>query len=151
MRLFQIAAALRYCPDGEHLHGCKKHAYQCDFKCPMGYCVPHHYVCDGKLDCPYGMEEGHCPSVCPGMLRCRHNHTCVHLKYAGNGEGYCTTVPDDEMLQDLVSCPELVTCICLGRALSCPFANPTFLPGKVSRYKAIIFARNRIESLSSKV
>ncbi len=146
-----IAATLRYCPNGEHLHGCKKHTCPSDFKCPMGHCIPHHYVCDGKLDCPYGEDEENCPPVCPGMLRCRHNHTCVHRQYVGNGEGDCTIVPDDEMLQDLVSCPELATCICLGRALSCPFANLTFLPGKVNSYKAIIFAGNRIESLSSEV
>ncbi len=146
-----ITATLRYCPNGEHLHGCAKHVCPSDFKCPMGYCVPHHYVCDGKLDCPYGEDEEHCPLVCPGMLRCRHNHTCVHQKYVGNGEGDCPTVPDDEMLQDLVSCPELTKCICLGRALSCPFANLTYLPGKMDSYKAIIFAGNRIESLSSQV
>ena len=117
----------------------------------MSYCVPHHYVCDGKLDCPYGEDEDHCLRTCPGMLRCRSSNVCVHKNYVGDNQTDCIETEDDEILQDLMPCREKGTCMCLGSALSCPFANLSSLPLEINnnKYKAIIFVGNRIGNLSN--
>lgn len=45
---------LQICRNGKHLENCS--SFNCHefgkFKCPVYYCIPVSYVCDGKVDCP---------------------------------------------------------------------------------------------------
>ena len=45
------------CRNGGHLESCKEIDCNMMFKCPNYYCIPWNYVCDGKWDCPRGIDE----------------------------------------------------------------------------------------------
>ena len=57
-----------HCRNGRHVQNCKNFTCTQTFKCPASYCIPLHYVCDGKIHCPDGEEEHFCnvtfTSVC---------------------------------------------------------------------------------------
>ena len=64
------------CHAGEHIQHCKHFTCNSFFKCPNYYCIPWKYVCDGKRDCPFGLDESvpHCGSrfrKCTNLYRCR--------------------------------------------------------------------------------
>ena len=45
------------CKSGGHLENCTYFECNMKFKCPGYYCIPWGYVCDGKWDCPHGLDE----------------------------------------------------------------------------------------------
>ncbi len=140
---------LRYCPKGCHLHGCTMHVCPSHFKCTLSYCVPLHYVCNGQVDCPDGVDEDDCPKACPGLLRCRHDAVCVHSNYVKDMRYDCLASRDDEMLNDFDKCPNIGYCRCLGRALSCASSNLVIIPSDIDNFKTITLRRNKIDHLSA--
>ena len=150
--LFELTTstnALKHCSNGDHLHGCTKHQCPSDFKCRLSYCVPHHYVCNGRVDCPGGEDEEDCPKVCPGLLRCRHDGVCVHPNHVNDMTYDCSLSHDDEMLRRFDECPKIANCRCLGRSLVCLSSNLTAVPNGVSNFKTISLGSNKIQRLSS--
>ncbi len=142
---------LRYCPNGEHLRGCTRHLCPSEFKCSLSYCVPLHYVCNGKIDCPDGEDEDDCPKSCPGLLRCRHDAVCVHSNYVKDMRYDCLASRDDEILNHFDECPKISNCRCLGRALSCISANLVTIPHGIGNFKTITLRRNKLQQLSVKM
>ena len=45
------------CRTGEHMEECKTFECNKKFKFPGYYCIPFAYICDGKWDCPNGVDE----------------------------------------------------------------------------------------------
>ena len=41
---------LMYCRNGQHLQDCETNSCLWMFKCPVSYCIPYRYNCDGKWD-----------------------------------------------------------------------------------------------------
>ncbi len=146
-----IDQALRYCPNGEHLQSCINHQCKSDFKCPQSYCIPTHYVCNGRADCPYGEDEQNCSKSCPGLLRCRDDNVCVHPNYVGNGIVDCLVSRDDEILKEIGKCPQGHNCHCLGAAASCPWSTLQDLPKAAVGFKVFSLIGNRIQNLSNPV
>ena len=110
------------CSQGEHLQMCK--TFECNhmFKCPEFYCIPWSYVCDGKWDCPHGMDESIDLSQsgvkCKNMYKCRKSQICIHLHDVGDNTPDCP-FGDDESITLLknVTCPNV--CECLTFVLKC--------------------------------
>ena len=118
---------LRPCRSGGHLDNCKQFECNSQFKCPDSYCIPWGYICDGKWDCPFGIDESrktYCNknmynTKCASMFKCKGTiFVCVHLNDVCNGFNDCPK-RDDEMLCELqkIQCP--AGCHCLGFAVSC--------------------------------
>ncbi len=111
------------CRTGEHLHMCQN--FQCNmmFKCPEYYCIPWGYTCDGKWDCPFGLDEEEKQNcglgrICTNLFSCQKSQTCIH---PGNVCDQVVDCPfyDDEELCDVVrqQCPG--SCKCLALAIWC--------------------------------
>ncbi len=121
-----VKTQIRYCRNGAHLNNCSSHECPNMFKCRLSYCIPFHYVCNGRLDCPHGEDENCRPSLeCPGLLRCRDDNVCVHPNNVGDNMIDCQLSNDDETLLDVVKCPD--SCECLGNSVSCSFAGVDIL------------------------
>ncbi len=114
---------LKPCKNGGHIESCAY--FECDMtlKCPVSYCVPWSYVCDGKWDCPFGSDESRefrcfLNTNCSEMFRCKQSQICIHLGTVCDGKSDCW-LADDEAMCELhnVSCPN--KCTCFGFALKC--------------------------------
>ncbi len=97
------------------------------YKCPDYYCIPWTYVCDGKIDCPYGPDETIkcCRDKWPNcyrMFKCSAVKRCVHLRNVCDGLVDCID-GEDEILCQLLSlqCPK--NCHCLAMAIHCEGGN----------------------------
>ena len=113
------------------------------FKCPLTYCVPLRLVCDGSKDCPDGEDEDHCTDVtCPGLLRCRADHVCVHPLDICDGIVHCLQSRDDESLCDIRDCPD--SCLCFGHAIKCDGVLPNATRIS-SHFDIIIFKQMNIK------
>ena len=115
------------CRNAEHMVYCKD--FQCNamYKCPDHYCIPWTYVCDGKIDCPYGPDETIkcCRDKWPNcyrMFKCSAVKRCVHLRNVCDGLVDCID-GEDEILCQLLSlqCPK--NCHCLAMAIHCEGGN----------------------------
>lgn len=110
------------CTSASHLQDCSHFECQANFKCPNFYCVPWTYVCDGKWNCPEGIDEAKeltCHKrECKNMFRCKNSLLCAHLNDLCN-DFYDCPQGDDELLCFLstASCPH--GCTCLNLALFC--------------------------------
>ncbi len=133
---------LKYCRDGSHLSNCSTHVCPSMYKCSLSYCIPFHYVCNGRIDCPHGEDELNCnTSSCPGLLKCRYDGLCVHLNAVGNDEVDCPISRDDEALLQVVKCP--TGCLCLGYAVTCSNRKYTEMPSFSEEIRKIVLCRNR--------
>ncbi len=112
----------KYCPNGAHFLSCSMADCQSRYKCPHSYRIEIHMVCDGKLDCPNGEDEGFFCKIpwCPGMLRCSESSVCVHPRYIQDGTPHCVVSADDERV-DHSTCDPL--CTCYGMVKNCSFGR----------------------------
>ena len=108
------------CKGGEHLQNCKEVECNMKFKCPNYYCVPWFYVCDGKWDCPSGLDEKFCNNKreCKNMFKCKNSIICIHPHCVCDGNFDCPS-NEDEFYCNLnkVICPSI--CECLMFAIRC--------------------------------
>ena len=118
--------ALETCRNGKHLENCSD--FNCEdinrFKCPGYYCIPLGYVCDGKVDCPKGIDENDCQyQNCTGLFHCLHTSQCVYITDICNGVVDCRNGDDERncLLHDL-QCP--LPCSCLLFAITCTLLEP---------------------------
>ncbi len=105
---------LLYCRNGAHLSRCKLFVCNSMFKCPHFYCIPWEYVCDRKMDCPDGEDEGdECTTyTCENMYKCLNEKSiCIVLETICNGILNCPMGDDEEFceLQEVV-CPPNCQC-----------------------------------------
>ena len=111
------------CRTGEHLENCLEFECSKIFKCPGFYCIPYEYVCDGKWDCPYGVDEiegNNCSPErpCTNLFKCKMSVACIHVSSICDGVKNCP-LGDDENLCSLhdVICPKI--CSCLTYTIKC--------------------------------
>ncbi len=141
---------LYHCRTGEHMEGCK--AFQCNkmFKCPMYYCIPFSYVCDGKIDCPRGKEEMNCQYYgrCTGLLLCRSSTSCVHPDDRCDGFRDCP-LGEDEQMCDLMmmQCPG--TCSCLTFAIFCLHTSVDFMDQNLENFHSIYLEKCVLHAIPS--
>ena len=114
------------CARLEHLYHCAEFECPTMFKCRINYCIPTYMLCDGVRDCPDGDDEASCVNImCPGLLRCRSDHLCIHPVNICDGFVHCLNSEDDEQLCLLSSCPE--KCKCQGQLIKCHSHFPVLL------------------------
>ncbi len=107
------------CKEGSHMQNCKKFVCNAMFKCPSFYCIPWEFACDGKWDCPKGLDET-CSATptCQSLFKCQNTHICLHIIRVCDNVYDCPK-KDDEFSCALKSfkCPS--TCSCLLSAVHC--------------------------------
>ncbi len=106
------------CPHGDHLYSCKDFICEIAFKCPDLYCIPWHYVYNGKWDCPDGSDEHFScgPSrLCVNMFKCKNFNICIHFGNVCDDAFHCHPEGDDEQLCILHkhACPRQCHCFAL--------------------------------------
>ncbi len=109
------------CRNGAHLIECTQFECNAMFKCSSSYCIPWHYVCNNRWDCPHGEDEA---ALCPGNLHyvgkfsCVGSTVCVHLAKLCNDQTDCPN-NDDEYLCSLshTICP--FSCSCVRSTVLC--------------------------------
>ena len=108
------------CRGGEHLQNCKDAVCSMKFKCPLYYCVPWSYICDGKWDCPNGLEEQNCDQKreCKNMFKCKNSVICIHPNSICDDKFDCPANEDELYCNlDKIICPSI--CQCLMFAIRC--------------------------------
>jgi hypothetical protein len=92
---------LSFCRNGAHLKSCRHIDCPSMFKCHQSYCIPLRFVCNGKADCPTGLEEhtNFCRQfACPGLFRCKRGN-CLHPTEVCDGITHCPHGDDETKLQ----------------------------------------------------
>lgn len=75
------------------------------FTCDDGTCIPYHWRCDLRPDCPDGTDELRCPEVlpvnhgCPGEFKCTQTDRCVPRAWLCDGEDDCRYGEDEHPVQ----------------------------------------------------
>ncbi len=140
------------CQAGGHIYNCREFDCNMMFKCPLYYCIPWGYVCDGKWDCPGGHDEHNVyfcgeKKPCTNLFRCWGSHKCIHLGDICDNEVNCPKRDDELMcsLWDLShqKCPQ--HCTCLLYNLYC-FKVGTFVVSKLKMlpYFTVVYKMTRI-------
>ncbi len=109
------------CRNGAHLMECIQFECNAMFKCSDSYCIPWHYVCNNRWDCPKGEEESSVCSgnmYCVGKFHCVQSEVCVHLGKFCDEQADCPN-KDDELLCSVAqsTCP--VSCACVRFVVVC--------------------------------
>ncbi len=117
----QHSGVLLPCNTGEHIYNCQRFQCNAKFKCPNSYCIPWAYVCNGRWDCPHGLDEDtSCSSErqCVNMFKCKLASICINVHDLCDNTKDCPA-NDDEQLCSLMAfnCPSV--CKCLAFAISC--------------------------------
>ncbi len=108
---------LMYCRNGQHLQDCENASCSSTFKCPMSYCIPYRYLCNGRWDCWNGDDELLCQNyTCAGMIKCRNARMCLHIDNTCDGYPDCPT-GEDEIICTGKVCVE--DCVCLNHGIHC--------------------------------
>lgn len=63
------------CRTGTHLEDCTQFECHMKYKCPAFYCIHWSYVCNGKWDCPFGLDEDK-TLVCKDHKYCNQLYKC---------------------------------------------------------------------------
>ena len=142
-----ILGLLSPCRNAGHLKSCWFHECPTMFKCRESYCLPYELVCDGVAQCPSGEDEYRCTfnsdRVCPGLFRCKHTQTCIHITQLCDGTVNCPVLGEDEKL--CRPCP--TECSCSGLNYNCSNSQLNRVP-IFSRYAAVILiSHNNISRL----
>ena len=114
---------LKYCSNGAHLYNCRHLQCAAYFKCPLDYCIPFHYICNGIWDCPNGDDELTCSSfACPNLFKCKYQTKCLHLAKVCDDIIDCE-IGDDEFLCHFsqFSCP--TGCVCFLGSVVCMYLD----------------------------
>ena len=84
------------------------------FKCPGFYCIPWRFVCNGRWECPGGVDENICDLVgCPGMFKCQNSSVCVSRSNICDGFNDCILADDEHfcsLLESSTLCPSNCSC-----------------------------------------
>ena len=142
------------CTAGEHLQNCKEFECNMMYKCPGYYCVPWSYVCDGKWDCPGGIDESdkHCQveRTCRNMFKCRKQDICIHLGDICDKKHDCVHGDDEHFchLQGAI-CP--LHCDCLTFVIRCFNTSLNVYPSEVLPYAILYIEKSQLlqETLTS--
>ncbi|XP_078662611.1 uncharacterized protein LOC144906319 [Branchiostoma floridae x Branchiostoma belcheri] len=106
------------CRDLTHLRPCSKE-FVCPInhlQCNLGYCIPQHLRCDGKMDCSTGEDEENCVSyTCPGAHRCNGFGSCTPMENRCDGTRQCPR--GDDEFNCGIECP--TGCNCEGLSFFC--------------------------------
>ncbi len=87
------------------------------FKCPMSYCIPYRYLCNGRWDCWNGDDEYSCDKfTCVGMVKCRNAHMCLHVDNTCDGFPDCPLGEDESICTGMVCVKD---CVCLNHGIHC--------------------------------
>ncbi len=138
------------CEHGEHLQQCKEFECNMMFKCPEFYCIHWSSVCNGRWDCPSGLDESvnqECATnrTCMNMLKCLETSICVHLGDVNDGTIDCP-LGDDEFFNTLKDSTCLSLCQCLAQAIMCSSIDTKYifepLPFYVVKMHNVSFADN---------
>ncbi len=153
-----LADKLYPCKTGQHLTNCNKFQCNMKFKCRDAYCIPWMYVCNGKWDCPFGLDED--PSCnlkrqCTNMFKCKQAGICIHLHDVCDDKGDCPLHDDEQLCQlERFNCPR--TCQCLAFAMICFKVNTDhgfYFPFKLPWHAifveqcGVLFTKNILSSL----
>ncbi|XP_035674564.1 G-protein coupled receptor GRL101-like [Branchiostoma floridae] len=107
------------CRDLTHLRPCSKE-FVCPInhlQCNLGYCIPQHMRCDGKMDCSTGEDEENCEGYeCPGAHRCNSFGSCTPMENRCDGIRQCPN--GDDEFNCGIECPK--GCKCEGLSFLCP-------------------------------
>lgn len=94
------------------------------FKCPDTFCIPWSYACDGKWDCPNGIDEAQdtlCRTKgrnCTNLFKCRNSQICVHFTDVCDSKSDCPLADEEFLcLLQFALCPP--NCECLTFAVAC--------------------------------
>lgn len=114
------------CRTGVHL--ANSSLFQCNnhCKCPYSYCIPWSYVCNGRWDCPHGVDENQKNCVtkptCSYMFQCKNSRQCIHLAQVCNNKKECPQHDDEKFcIESKLSC--LQSCFCMLSAITCNQRN----------------------------
>ncbi len=113
---------LEPCRTGQHLQQCQSFECHDTYKCPGSYCLKWKHVCDGRHDCPGGLDENIniCgrEMMCQNMFKCHKSTVCIHINDICDGTPDCR-VADDEFpcLPKDHECP--TSCSCFLLAIHC--------------------------------
>ena len=131
---------LETCRNGKHLEQCID--FNCEsvgkYKCPGYYCFPMTYVCNGKIDCPRGLDESGCENYkCEKLLRCLNTIQCIYIENVCDGVKDCP-YGDDEVncILNEYTCP--IYCSCQILAISCWIENGR-LSGQLILLKRMLY------------
>ncbi len=114
------------CRTGAHLKSCAEFECNMKYKCPGYYCINWAYVCDGKIDCPFAIDEQSksCEvyQKCTYFYKCRSSKLCIHLGDVCDKKVDCPYQEDEDLCEAHRSkCPDI--CTCLTFAIKCTFAK----------------------------
>ncbi len=141
------------CRTGGHLMNCTEFECNVMFKCPEYYCVPWSYVCDGKWNCPdgmdeYGKEKCGANQHCQNMFKCGSHYLCLHLTEVCDGVTNCPLKDDEQFCgYNNFVCPVmcnrvLFTLICHETRFWI-ISSGTFSPFTVGHVTNCLFQSNR--------
>ncbi|KAJ8026627.1 hypothetical protein HOLleu_31517 [Holothuria leucospilota] len=108
------------CRDVTHLRDCA--FFECTnftFKCEESYCIPQHFKCNGRYDCPGKEDEMNCDTFnCTGAYKCHHSTNCVTQHLVCDGIRHCPEGDDEESCGRFDhGCPN--GCSCYGVTYTC--------------------------------
>ncbi|BFZ07664.1 hypothetical protein BsWGS_10703 [Bradybaena similaris] len=99
------------CRDMSHLRDCEQ--FECGHgyvKCLDSYCIPLHYLRDGRTDCPSGEDENlFYIGLCVGNFACWDSQICLHPDLVCNGHPDCPQ--EDDELDCHSNCPQGFRCV----------------------------------------
>ncbi|XP_076020346.1 uncharacterized protein LOC143011376 [Genypterus blacodes] len=79
---------------------------------PTSVCLSQAQLCDGRRDCPDGMDEHLCVTTCPtkDSFKCNDRRSCVSRKQVCDGRSHCFDGSDE------VGCPTVAAPVSVARA-----------------------------------